>query len=116
MVEKDIEKYKVAQKMKTPVLFDRGIPDSLGYSELENIPVTASLFEIVKAYPYQPVVFMMPPWKEIYVNDSERKQDFKTAVATYEAMKKVYDKLQYTTVEVPKGTLKERVKFIQGYL
>ena len=112
MIEQDIEQYEQAKKREGIVLFDRGVPDSIGYSQLENIKVSESLFERVKKYPYQPLIFMMPPWEEIYVNDAERKQDFATAIATYESMKKVYLSLGYEIFEVPKVSLKERVKCI----
>ena len=116
MVQEDIRKYQEAQKLDGIVLFDRGIPDSLGYSYLEEIPIDSSLEAIVGKYPYQPVVFMMPPWEEIYENDTERKQDFETSVETYEAMRAVYTGLGYMIMELPKVDIKERVKFVKAIL
>lgn len=112
MIERDIKQYEQVKEVEKIALFDRGIPDSLGYSHLENIKVSKTLLELVKEYPYQPLVFMMPPWREIYVNDAERKQDFITAVATYKNIKEVYMKLGYTIFEVPKISVEERAKFI----
>lgn len=116
MVQEDIRKYQEAQNLDGIVLFDRGVPDSLGYSYLEKIPVESSLEAVVEKHPYQPVIFMMPPWEEIYENDTERKQDFEKSVETYEAMKEVYIKLGYTIMELPKLSILQRVKFIRSII
>ncbi|MCP3943936.1 MAG: AAA family ATPase [Desulfobacteraceae bacterium] len=52
------------------------------------------------------------PWKEIFTNDIERKQDFTKAVATYEIMVKAYTDNCYKLIKVPFGSVTERVTFI----
>ena len=108
----DMEKYKECLLEKNPIFFDRGIPDSIGYSYLESLPVSNSLLRKIKDYPYQKTVFIFPPWEEIYVNDAERKQSFQKAVATYETIKETYQNLGYTVIEIKKTSIKERVQMI----
>ncbi|MDH6308694.1 putative ATPase [Dysgonomonas sp. PFB1-18] len=96
--------------------FDRGIPDTYGYERLIGLDMSEKLKEAVAIYRYNPVVFILPAWKEIYETDSERKQDFEEAVATYHVMTEIYSELGYTPVEVPTLPVKERADFVLNQL
>ena len=54
----------------------------------------------------------MPPWREIYRNDEERKQDFAEAIASYDACIAIYRELGYEPVDVPRVSVEERAAFI----
>jgi predicted ATPase len=58
----------------------------------------------------------VPPWQQIYVNDSERWQTFEEAVALYHAIKDTYQLLRYTVVELPKAPVQDRVKFVLSHI
>lgn len=92
--------------------FDRGIPDTYGYEVLMNFDENLKLMDAIKEYRYNKTVFILPPWKEIYETDSERKQDFGTAIETYEVMKTCYLKSSYQLIEVPRLPVCERIRFI----
>ncbi len=96
--------------------YDRSIIDSYGYSKLEKIPVSDLLLKKCRELVYNPQVFIFPPWESIYRNDVERKQDFKTAIATYHEMVGAYKKFGYDLVDVPKVSVKERAEFILSRL
>ena len=96
--------------------YDRSIIDSYGYSMLEHIPVSELLFAKCDELDYCRIVFIFPPWEEIYENDTERKQDFNEAVATYHEMVSAYTKFGYDLIEVPKISVKERAQFIVSKL
>lgn len=114
MLEQSIESYLSALTNPSSQLlfFDRGIPDTLTYTYLINIPVSKQLESAVKRYRYNKKVFILPPWKDIYKTDDERKQDFEEAVATYKAMFRTYEQLDYELIEVPKIGVKQRASFI----
>lgn len=57
-------------------------------------------------------VFICPPWPDIYVTDQERRQTHEVAVRTYEAMVETYGALGYEPIEVPRGSVEERVGFV----
>lgn len=99
-----------------PVFFDRGIPDLIGYSVLENLPVPAVLEEYAATLRYHPRVFIFPPWEEIYQGDTERKQDYATAVATYDAMQAAYTAYGYELLVVPFASVTGRVAFVLANL
>ena len=94
------------------VFFDRGIPDTLAYIEMENLAIPQQLLDEAKNYRYHTKVFILSPWKDIYENDNERKQTWQEAEATFTAMKNSYSQLGYVVVEVPKTTVAQRVQFI----
>lgn len=94
------------------VFFDRGILDTLGYMRLENIPIPAFMESKAREMVYHNNVFILPPWKEIYENDPERKQTFEQAVETFECMKDIYQEYGFTIIEVPKVSVENRADFI----
>ena len=63
-------------------------------------------------YRYAPLVFLAPPWREIYETDTERKQDFAEAERTCEMLAMVYRECGYQLVELPRATPNERADFI----
>ena len=95
-----------------PIFFDRGILDTIGYLKLENIPIPEEMELIAGEMVYNKNIFILPPWKDIYENDSERKQTWEEAVQTFDCMVETYLKYEYNVIEVPKISILERVQFI----
>ncbi len=112
MLIKSIQDYTTFQNSENLCFFDRGIPDVLGYINLVKITQKQKYMDVVKKYRYNSTVYILPPWKEIYQNDKERKQDFKEAVATYSMMKEVYTAAGYLLQEIPHGTVEERTSYL----
>lgn len=92
--------------------FDRGIPDTYGYELLMKFDINEKLMEALTKYRYNRIVFILPPWKEIYETDSERKQDFQTAIDTYNIMKVAYGNAGYSLIEVPVMSVSQRADFV----
>ncbi len=80
--------------------------------ELCKLQPGREMKETAKNLRYHPLVFITPPWEEIYRNDMERKQSFSEAVETYEMMQKIYTRLGYRTLEIPKGPITDRADFL----
>lgn len=115
MLEESMQSYQRAEtglSAAKPVFFDRGIVDAVCYMIMEDIPVTKKINKWVKACSYNSCVFILPPWKEIYQTDRERKQTWAEAVRTYEAMKEVYTSYGYNVTDVPKDIVTNRADFI----
>jgi predicted ATPase len=94
------------------VFFDRGVPELVGYGPLVGFPTPAHVRKAAELYRYGRTVFVMPPWREIYQNDAERKQDFAEAIASYDLAVSTYRKFGYEPIDVPKASVAERVRFI----
>ncbi len=116
MLDRSVEDFLRLSVSDELYFFDRGIPDTYGYEKLIGLNMSEKLKEAVVIYRYNPIVFILPAWKEIYETDSERKQDFAEAVATYHVMTEIYSELGYTPIEVPLLPVKERADFVLSHL
>jgi predicted ATPase len=108
----EMRSYRMAEHETGPVFFDRGVPDVLGYLRLLNLPVPAHMRKAASTFLYNRRVFIAPPWREIFQQDRERKQDFDEAVRTYDALAATYAELGYTLVKLPCVPVDERVRFL----
>ncbi|HMH21368.1 MAG TPA: AAA family ATPase [Puia sp.] len=92
--------------------FDRGIPDINAYLTVAGLPVSANQEEALRRYPYARTVFLLTPWREIYVQDEARWQTFEEAETIGHQLANVYSKSGYEIVELPKCPVDQRVDFI----
>jgi len=113
MLARDLDSYARLSASPGPVFCDRGIPDVIGYLRLEGLGVPEAIWRAAREHPYQPRVFMCPPWRAIYSTDSERRQTWDVAERTYEAMVAVYTELGYTLLDVPRAPVDTRVNFVR---
>jgi predicted ATPase len=109
----DIENF--VQHAATPgqVFFDRSVLDSL-YGLDRLTPLNESELNMwLSTYQYYPKVFLLPPWKEIYVNDAERDHTFEHAEWVYSITLEWYRRLdRYQLIEVPKVSVAERCTYV----
>ena len=112
MLSMDMRSYRLAEQSVVPVFFDRGIPDVLAYLRLMNIPVPEHMHNAARTSSYNRNVFIAPPWREIFHQDLERKQDFDEAIRTYDALVKTYTSYNYNLVEIPRTSVEERLRLI----
>ena len=112
MLSWEMRSYHIAEQSSGPVFFDRGVPDVLGYLRVLGAPIPDHMRRAAKTFRYDRTVFLAPPWREIFCQDRERKQDFDEAVRTYESMVAIYTELDYELVEIPRSPVEERVAFI----
>lgn len=112
MFERSLLDFRALADQQSPVFFDRGIADTIGYLELCALPVPAAMREAATSYRFNTSVFITPPWAAIYEQDNERKQSFEEAVRTYDQMVKTYQELNYDLIILPEATVAERVQLM----
>lgn len=100
---------------KTIVFFDRGIPDVLAYMDLFDQTYDKTFLKACTDHVYD-TVFLLPPWKEIYVSDNERQESFEEAQQVYHHLSNTYSRLGYDCIEVPFETIENRTNFILSNL
>lgn len=110
--EEDVKNYKAAPSSSV-CFFDRGVVDSLGMLHSCSVLSDDEIDMNLCRYPYNRVVFVFPPWKEIYRKDSERDQTWEEAVGVFESVKSWYSRCKYEVRLVPIGSLQERVEFVE---
>ena len=94
--------------------FDRGLPDVVGYLRHGGVAPVSALRKDSRAY--TPVVFFAPPWREIYVNDSERPQSFDESVALSTQIRRTYAEYGFIVIDLERGSLQDRVRQVQRVL
>jgi predicted ATPase len=109
-----INQYQTAQ---TGVNFyDRGIPDIAGFMRKDKLIFPDYLWNQCVNLSYHKQVFITPPWEAIFQGDSERKEDFATAIKVHKGLESVYLELGYTLIPVPMGSVISRATFILDQL
>ena len=112
MLSWEMRSYEIARSSSGPVFFDRGVPDVVGYLRLVGVSIPTHMEKAVETFRYNRRVFVAPPWKKIFRQDTERKQDFDEAVRTYETLIATYSGYGYELVEIPRVSVEERVRFV----
>lgn len=108
--------YHKAIEINETVIFDRGIPDVVGYLRLMNLPVPDYMDNAAKKLRYNHTIFIAPHWPEIFKQDAERKQSQEEALATFKVMYNTYLSYGYTPVFLPLATVQTRVEFVIKHL
>ena len=115
MLAADMRSYREASAGRGAVLFDRGVPDVIGYFTLCRLPAPQHVQAAGRLFRYSAKVFIAPPWRDIYDTDAERRQSFEDAGATYDVMVEVYSSLGYELIELPCTSVEDRAAFVQDH-
>ena len=112
LLEGRIEQFLNAKVEKTETVFlDRGIPDVLAYMDYIGDDYPEHFIKACEINKYD-AVFLLPPWKAIFTSDNERYENFEQSETIHSHLADTYTKYGYNLIEVPFGTIKERVNFI----
>ncbi len=91
---------------------DRAIPDQLAFARYKGFGSPPVLEEAVRQYRYAPIVFVTPPWPDIYTNDDIRTETIGEAEKLHEVIVDTYKNLNYQIIELPLLPISERKKYI----
>jgi predicted ATPase len=116
LIEGRKKQFHNAQKEPHNIVFlDRGIPDVLAYMHYIGDSYPAFFDQACRDHIYTKI-FLLPPWEEIYISDNERYENFEQAKLIYNHLTETYQKYGYDLIEVPKGTVEDRISFILNQL
>ncbi len=111
LLEARIQQYQRARSIQRDIFLDRGIPDVVAYMDYLGTTYPSKFTRACEENKYD-LIFILPPWKEIYLNDSERYESFEQALEIHENLKKTYIQYGYEPIEVPKDSVENRKNFI----
>lgn len=103
-----------ADEMRGMVFFDRGLIDAA--VALQKVRPEFSPEELCCQHRYNRHVFIAPPWPEIYVQDAERRHDFRAAEEEYHRLLGAYPRLGYRLHHLPKVGVTARADFVLNRL
>lgn len=110
------QQYIQAKQARTNYLFlDRGIPDVLAYMDFIGDAYPQHYIDVCQKHVYD-YVFILKPWKEIFVSDNERYENFEQAEIIHKHLLNTYQTYNYQLLDVPFDTIKNRVDYILSYL
>jgi predicted ATPase len=108
----DIEKFVHHAATPGHVFFERSVIDALcGLDRVARLS-ESELSMWLSKYQYCSNVFLLPPWKEIYVNDAERDDTFEHAESVYSILREWYRRCRYQVIEVPKVSVAARCTYV----
>lgn len=117
LLSRSIAQFKAAEAMAAassgPIFYDRGIPDCLAYTATAGIQLPHCERAALE-YRYEPEIWLLPPWEDIYTQDSERLIAFSDTCRFHEALVAGYEHLGYKVREVARGAVTKRVLGIIG--
>jgi predicted ATPase len=108
--------YNSAIGLEGPVFFDRSVIDNISGIERLGLPMPAYFPQTLVQYRYAPRVFMVPPWREIFAQDTERQHSFEEALQEFDGLGQAYEAHHYEVVLIPKLPVQERADFIERAL
>lgn len=110
------DRAKLDQPSPGPVFFDRCLVESIGMARECGLLSEREAKEMLKGLPFHPRVFILPPWREIYVNDAERDHTFEHCERVHRALAEWYAACGYDVCEVPRTDPRQRAERILGEL
>jgi predicted ATPase len=96
------------------VFFDRGLVDAA--VALQHLTGEPALAALAQEHRYHRMIFLTPPWPEIYRSDPERRHGVEAAEAEYSRLLEAYPALGYEVSILPKVSVSERADFIERAL
>ena len=110
--EKSVAAFHTHETREGPIIFDRSFIEAVACSIGLGVEPPVAHLKAAQDLRFNQVVFVTPPWEEIFTNDAERQTTFERACAEYEMTNGLYEKFGYKLVEVPKASVSERVDFV----
>jgi predicted ATPase len=96
------------------VFFDRGLVDAA--VALQHLTGELALAALTQEHRYHRMVFLTPPWPEIFSSDPERRHGVEDAKAEYSRLLEAYPALGYEVSILPKVSVSDRADFIERAL
>jgi predicted ATPase len=111
-ISRSIHNLVEASRSNRIAFFDRGIVDQISGYENRGMQIPEHLRAAANCFRYRETVFVVPPWQEIYVTDTERRHSFAEALSMYAALVSTYEEFDYRLVTVPKVSVAARAEFV----
>jgi predicted ATPase len=116
MLDAHLREFSATRDTDRPVIFDRGLPDVVGFLDVSGLAVSAQIDAACRTVRYEGPILRAPAWQEIYRPDRERIQDWAGAVASDEAVTAAWRRYGYEVFDLPFGPVADRLAFLAAAL
>lgn len=114
MAEAHIKEHERHAGQPCLVVFDRGLPDVVGFLDVSGLAVPAAIDHACRVWRYCGPVLRAPAWAEIYAQDAERIQDWDQAVASDQAVTAAWRRYGYDLTDLPLVRVEDRLSFMKA--
>ena len=112
LLEARTKQFHDAESLEIDLVFlDRGLPDVIAYMDYFKSDYPKHFVDTCEKHGYDNV-FVLAPWQEIFVSDSERYENFDQAVEIHHALLDTYKRFGYQLIDVPFDSIEKRADFI----
>lgn len=115
ILRREVAAWAAAPLDAGPVFHERGVVDALAMARGTGALAAPEIADMLARHPYRSPVFLFPPWREIFVQDDERDQDFAHVERVHEGVRRYYEQVGHRIVEVPRGPAGERAAFVMDH-
>ena len=91
--------------------FDRGVHEIIAYLNFIKIKYDNFFIERAKEIVYNKI-FILPPWKNIYVNDKQRYESFEQCKQIHSEIVKIYREFETEIIMLEKNSVNQRISSI----
>lgn len=112
MLAGEIDAFERAAQLDGRIVFDRGLPDTAAFFQLEGLAVPEGLERACFELRYDGPIFRAPPWRAIYTVDEQRVQTWQEAVASDAAVVAAWRRFGYDPIDLPLAPVAARVEFV----
>ena len=112
MLEAHVHEFERHDGQAGPVLFDRGVPDVVGFLDVSGLPVPKAVDAACRRLRYTGPILRAPAWADIYQQDAERIQNWEQAVASDVAVTAAWRRYGYEVIDLPFAGVMERLAFM----
>lgn len=116
MAEAHAHEFECHARHPGPVLFDRGLPDVVGFLDVSGLAVPTAVDRVCRNLRYTGPILRAPAWAAIYAQDAERIQNWEQAVASDDAVTAAWKRYGYDVVDLPLAAVAERLEFLRSSL
>ena len=116
LLQRDLDKLAQTPAASGWTFFDRSPFEALAMLDEASVPAPAELASpqarLALRQQFHPTVFVLPPWREIYVQDDERDHDFEHCQRVHHALVALYRGLGFVVDTLPCAPVPARVAFV----
>jgi len=91
--------------------FDRGVHEIIAYLNFIKIKYDNFFIEKAKEIVYDKI-FILPPWKEIYINDTQRYESFDQCKQIHNEIVNIYKEFEIEIIMLEKDSVNQRISYI----
>lgn len=113
MFQRSLEAFDRHRQTDDVVIFDRSFLEAIAYCRVIGEAVPSFMSGEAAKRRFHDPVFVCPPWKDIFTQDTERRHDFDYACRDHDANVATYLEHGYRLAELPKVSVNDRMDIME---